>query len=78
MQFTCRGMGGGVIRSFKQLMRFKSCLKLYDASFAHFYMEAQGRRRTGRPKIIWLERMMDDIKEKGLSGRRISSYVAPT
>ena len=30
--------------------------------------ESTGRRKRGRPKRRWLDRMRDDIKEKGLSG----------
>ena len=46
-------------------------------------MKVQGRRKRGRPKSRWLDRVRDDIKEKGLSGkevydratwRRMSSY----
>ena len=44
-------------------------------------------RREGRPKIRWLDKVKDDIKEKGLSPddvcdratwRRVSSYIDPT
>ena len=47
----------------------------------------QGRRKRGRPKRSWLDKIKDDIKEKGLSAddvydratwRRMSSYVDPT
>ena len=47
--------------------------------------KVQGRRK--RPKRRWLDKVKDDIKEKGLSAddvydratwRRISSYVDPT
>ena len=47
-------------------------------------MKVQGR---GRPKRRWLDKVRDDIKEKGLSGdevydnatwRRMSSYIDPT
>ena len=31
-------------------------------------MEVQGRRKRGRPKRRWLDKVKDDIKEKGLSG----------
>ena len=30
-------------------------------------MKVQGRRKRGIPKRIWLKRVRDDIKEKGLS-----------
>ena len=33
-------------------------------------MKEQGRRMRGRPERRWLGRVKDDIKEKGLSGRR--------
>ena len=50
-------------------------------------MKVQGRRKRGRPKRRWLDRVRDDIKEKGLSAgevydhatwRRMSSYIDPT
>ena len=49
-------------------------------------MKVQGRRQRGRCKRRWLDRVRDDIKEKGLSGeevydratwRRMSSYIDP-
>ena len=50
-------------------------------------MEVQGRRKRGRPKRRWLDKVKDDIKEKGLSvddvynratWRCMSSYIDPT
>ena len=50
-------------------------------------MKVQERRKRGRPKRRYLDRVMDDIKEKGLSAeevydratwRRTSSYIEPT
>ena len=50
-------------------------------------MKVQGRRKRARPKKIWLDKVKDDIKEKGLSAddvydhatcRRMSSYIDPT
>ena len=50
-------------------------------------MKVQGRRKRGRPKRIWLDKLKDDIKEKGLSAdevydratwRRMSSHIDPT
>ena len=50
-------------------------------------MKVQGRRKRGRPKRRWLDRVRDDIKEKGLSAeevydrdtrRRTSSYIDHT
>ena len=52
-------------------------------------IKVQGRRKTGRPKRIWLDRVRDDncMKEKGLSAdevydcatwRRTPSYIDPT
>ena len=50
-------------------------------------MQVQGRRKRGRPKRRWLDKVKDDIKEKGLSAddvydratwRRMSSYIDPT
>ena len=47
-------------------------------------MKVQGRRKRGRPKRRWLDKVNGDIKEKGLSAdgvydratwRRMSSYV---
>ena len=49
-------------------------------------MKAQGRRKRGMPKRRWLNKVKDDIKEKGLSvgevydratWRRMSSFIAP-
>ena len=50
-------------------------------------MKVQGRRMRGRPKGRWLDKVKDDIKEKGLSAddvydratsRCMSSYIDPT
>ena len=50
-------------------------------------MEVQGRRKRGRPKRRWLDKVKDDIKEKGLSADDVfdratrscmSSYIDPT
>ena len=50
-------------------------------------MKVQGRRKRGRPKRRWLDKVKDEIKEKGLSAddvydratwRRMSSYIDPT
>ena len=50
-------------------------------------MKVQGRKKGGRPKRRWLDRVTDDIKEKGLSAddvydrttwRRMSSFIDPT
>ena len=50
-------------------------------------MKVQGRRKRGRPKRRWLDKVKDAIKEKGLSAdevydratwRRMSSYIDPT
>ena len=50
-------------------------------------MTVQGRRKGIRPNRRWLDRVRDDIKEKGLSGeemydhatwRCLSSYIDPT
>ena len=50
-------------------------------------MKVRGRRKRGRPKRRWLDKVKDDIKEKGLSAdevydgatwRRMSSYIDPT
>ena len=50
-------------------------------------MKVQGRRKGGRPKQRWLDKVKDDIKEKRLSAddvydrstwRRMSSYIDPT
>ena len=49
-------------------------------------MKVQERRKRGRPKRRWLDKVKDDIKEKGLSAdevndsatwRRMSSYIDP-
>ena len=50
-------------------------------------MKVLGRRKRGSPMRRWLDRVRDDIKEKGLSGEevydratqgRISTYIDPT
>ena len=50
-------------------------------------IEVQGRRKRRRPKRRWLDKVKDDIKEKGLSGeemydratrRCISAYIDHT
>ena len=50
-------------------------------------INVQGRKKRGRRKRRWLNRVRDDIKEKGLSAkkvydhatwRRVSSYIDPT
>ena len=47
-------------------------------------MKVQGRRKRGRPKRRWLDKVKDGTKENGLSGeevydratwRRMSSYI---
>ena len=49
-------------------------------------MKVQGRRKSARHKRRWLDKVKDDIKEKGLSvddvydrvtWRRMSSYIDP-
>ena len=53
----------------------------------HVGRRATGRRKRGRSKRIWLDKVKDDIKEKVLSAdevydrttwRRMSSYIDPT
>ena len=50
-------------------------------------MKVQGIRKRGRPNRRWLDKVKDDIKEKGLSTddvydratwRPMSSYIDPT
>ena len=50
-------------------------------------MKVQRRRNRGRPKGRWLDKVKDDIKEKGMSAdevygrskwRRMSSYTDTT
>ena len=52
-------------------------------------MKEQGRRKRGRPKRRWLDKVKDDIKEKGLSWEEVyddratrkhmpSYYIDPT
>ena len=50
-------------------------------------MKVQRRRKRGRPKRRWLDKVKDDIKETGLSAddvydratwRRMSSNIDPT
>ena len=38
-------------------------------------MKVQGRRKIGRPKRRWLDRVRDDIKEKGLSGEEVNDLL---
>ena len=38
-------------------------------------MQVQRRRKRGRPKRRWLEKVKDDIKEKGLSGRKCTTVL---
>ena len=38
-------------------------------------MKAQGRRKRGRPKRRWLNRVRDDITVKGLSGEEVYDSV---
>ena len=49
-------------------------------------MKVQGRGKGGRPKRRWVDKVKDDMKEKGLSAdevydratwRRMSSYIDP-
>ena len=49
-------------------------------------MKVHWRRKGGRPKRRWLDKVKDDIKKKGMSaddvydrarGRRMSSYIDP-
>ena len=49
-------------------------------------MKVQGRRKRGRPERRWLDKVKDDVDEKGLSAdevydratwRRMSSYIGP-
>ena len=35
-------------------------------------MKVQGRRKRGRPMRRWLDKVKDDIKEKGLSADDVS------
>ena len=50
-------------------------------------VQGRGRRKRGIPKRRWLDKVKNDIKEKGLSAddvcdratwRRMSSYIDPT
>ena len=50
-------------------------------------MKVEGRRKRGRAKRRWLDKVKDDIKEEGLSAddvyhratwRRMLSYIDPT
>ena len=50
-------------------------------------MKVQGRRKRGKPKRRWFDKVKDNIKEKGLSAddvydratwRRMSSYIDTT
>ena len=39
-------------------------------------MKVQGRRKRGRPKRRWLDKVKDDIKEKGLSADDVYDRAA--
>ena len=39
-------------------------------------MKVQGRRKRGRPKRRWLDKVKDDIKEKGLSAEEVYDRAA--
>ena len=50
-------------------------------------IKVQGRRKRGKPNRIWLDKVKDDMKEKGLSADEVydratwmrkSSYIDPT
>ena len=58
-----------------------------DLHFNEIEMKIQWRRTRSRHKRRWLEKVKDDIKEKGLSAddvydharwRRMPSYIDPT
>ena len=38
-------------------------------------MEVQGRMKRGRPKRRWLDRVRNDIKGKGVSGRKCTTEL---
>ena len=38
-------------------------------------MKVQGRRKRGGPKRRWLDRVRDDIKEKGLTAEEVTSVL---
>ena len=38
-------------------------------------MKVQGRRKRGRPKRRWLDKVKDDIKEKGLSEEEVYDHT---
>ena len=38
-------------------------------------MKVQGRRKGGRPKRRWLDKVKDDIKEKGLSPDEVYDHA---
>ena len=40
-------------------------------------MNVQGRRKRGRPKRRWLDKVKDDIKEKGLSADELYDRAIP-
>ena len=39
-------------------------------------IKIKGRRKRGRPKRRWLDRVRDDIQENGLSGEEVCDRVA--
>ena len=38
-------------------------------------MKVQGRRKRGRPKRRWLDKLKDDIKEKGPSAMKCTTVL---
>ena len=38
-------------------------------------MKVQGRRKRGRPKIRWLDKVKDDIKKKGPSADEVYDHA---
>ena len=38
-------------------------------------MEVQGRRKRGRPKRRWLDKVKNDINEKGMSGEEVYDHA---
>ena len=72
-----RGWVGVIFPGKKRYITHEWPLWACDAKWEHnverreMKMEVQRRRKRGRPKRRWLDRMRGDIKEKGLSGKEV-------
>ena len=54
----------------------KGPIRIFYAGRRTMELKVQGRRKRGRPKRRWLDRVRDDIKEKGLSADEVYNMEA--